>query len=153
MTQSASTKYQWRGAPGLVTPYRQWIRDYLPSAKDGFVFCGDDGFARRWTPERPYGGVRPVEVKTWLRKQIDVPTKLSFHCLLNGRVGDPLILNLVGGNVPSELLSEYPPPCADCGLPEQPVVAEAIYLNNRLVSVDELVSEMLDLDGYRMEGR
>lgn len=139
--------HRWRGHPGLQTPYRQWIRENLPNSHDGFALCGDDGFACRWTRDDPIGWPCPIEVKTWRRKPTDTSTKKAFRALLQGRVARPLEINLVGGNTPGEL-REFPAPCPRCGLPEQPVVARTIILNNTVVTAPVLRRHFLEIGRY-----
>lgn len=136
--------HRWRGAAGLLTPYRQWVRENLPTSAQRFVLCGDDGFIRRWTDADSLGWVRPIEVKTFKRKPMDYATTMAFRALCAGRVRPPFAINLVQGNVPS-LLRDWPEPCPRCGLPEPAVEAQIIYLNGRAVTAPVLVERLLDV--------
>lgn len=134
----------WRGHPGQMVPHRQWVRENLPATNTGFVCAGDDGFARSWTPGvDELGHVTPMEWKTYGRK-LDTPTAKIFYVLTNEqqRIRDPLVICLFGGNVPTPL--RHYPWSDDCDLPEQPVVADRIIVNDQRVEASALAALILD---------
>lgn len=134
----------WKGSPALLVPYRQWTREKLPNGNQGFVCCGDDGFLRSFDPhdQRDIGEIVAVEWKSF-GKDIDGPTQKAFAAIELGRIRGTLSIALHGGNVPGPL-SHYPIPreIADSDwLPEQPVVADKITINDHWTHVDDDVSE------------
>lgn len=121
---------QWHGNPGQMVPHRQWVRENLPPTHAGFVCAGDDGFARSWVPgDDEIGHVTPLEWKTY-GKPLDTPTAKIFHILAaeQHRIREPLTIRLFAGNVPTAL--RHYPWTDECDLPEQPVVAARVLVND-----------------------
>lgn len=141
MTQQIGVK-PWRGNPGQMVPHRQWIRENMPATHEGFVCAGDDGFLRTWTHDDQLGFATPVEWKTY-GSTLDNPTRRIFEIVYEqpDRIRKPLTIRLVGGNVPSAL-AHYPY-TAECDLPEQPVVATEVWVNDVQVDPANLVVGLL----------
>lgn len=132
----------WRGNPGQMIPHRQWIRERLPATNQGFVCAGDDGFARTWERADSLGYATPMEWKTY-GATLDTPTAKIFEILAHGpeRIRPALVIRLVGGNVPEPLM--HYPHTTECDLPEQPVVAETVYVNEHEVPGVALAATIL----------
>lgn len=132
----------WRGKPGQMIPHRQWIRERLPATSEGFVCAGDDGFARTWERTDQLGFAAPMEWKTY-GAELDVPTAKIFKILSTEpqRIRPAVVIRLVGGNVPEPLM--HYPYTAECDLPEQPEVADEVYVNDNPVEGCDLASVIL----------
>lgn len=126
----------WRSSPGLVTPWRQWCREKLPSSYERFVIASDDGFVRTWGWQDPLGYVKPLEIKTRNgspgRKDI-----MTLKSIQGQRIAEAMIIRLQG-NVPGEL-AHWPEPCECCGLPERLIVSEWIEANYIRVTEQTLI--------------
>jgi hypothetical protein len=132
----------WRGNPGQLVPYRQWIRENLPSGRNGFVLCGDDGFLRLYSAGDQTGYVFPLEVKS-NGSTLDHATRSTFEALAKGRLCPALVLYLSpGANVPGPL-QHWPNSCPHCYLPGALVVADKMWLNNLQVNSSAELAQML----------
>jgi len=128
----------WRGNPGLITPWRQWCSENLPRGADGCVVIDADSIVRIYDPRIPgdLGNATTMELKTF-GATLSHATTMTYNCLSDPARNYFASLILVNGNVPSSV-GHYPSLCECAGLPEQPVVAADILWNGVSVLAAEL---------------
>jgi hypothetical protein len=110
-----------------ITPFRQWCRENLPASSEGMSFAADDGMLITYTSTSLTSTwVTPIEVKA-MGADLDYPTNGAFTALTAGRMKPPIIIRLMGGNVPTEL-RHYPTRCPGCLYPALDSVASSVVV-------------------------